>query len=112
MAETFQLSQLAGYRTGGTVHIVVNNQVGFTTSPHASRTSRYSTDMAKIIQAPVFHVNGDDPEACVRIARLAFEYRQAFVMRLVWCMRQPPPQASSVAQQAQRLTHSPTNLRW
>ena len=78
VAETFQLSQLAGYRTGGTVHIVVNNQVGFTTSPHASRTSRYSTDMAKIIQAPVFHVNGDDPEACVRIARLAFEYRQAF----------------------------------
>jgi 2-oxoglutarate dehydrogenase E1 component len=78
VAETFELSQLAGYRTGGTVHIVVNNQVGFTTSPHASRTSRYSTDMAKIIQAPVFHVNGDDPEACVRIARLAFEYRQAF----------------------------------
>jgi 2-oxoglutarate dehydrogenase E1 component len=78
VAETFQLSQLAGYRTGGTVHVVVNNQVGFTTSPHASRTSRYSTDMAKIIQAPVFHVNGDDPEACVRIARLAFEYRQAF----------------------------------
>ncbi|MTB21942.1 MAG: multifunctional oxoglutarate decarboxylase/oxoglutarate dehydrogenase thiamine pyrophosphate-binding subunit/dihydrolipoyllysine-residue succinyltransferase subunit, partial [Actinobacteria bacterium] len=78
VAETFQLSQLAGYRTGGTVHIVVNNQVGFTTSPHASRTSRYSTDMAKIIQAPVFHVNGDDPEACVRIARLAFEYRQEF----------------------------------
>jgi 2-oxoglutarate dehydrogenase E1 component len=78
VAETFQLSQLAGYRTGGTVHIVVNNQVGFTTSPHASRTSRYSTDMAKIIQAPVFHVNGDDPEACVRVARLAFEYRQAF----------------------------------
>ncbi len=78
VAETFQLSQLAGYRTGGTVHIVVNNQVGFTTSPHASRTSRYSTDMAKIIQAPVFHVNGDDPEACVRVARLAFEYRQKF----------------------------------
>ena len=78
VAETFQLSQLAGYRTGGTVHIVVNNQVGFTTSPHASRTSRYSTDMAKIIQAPVFHVNGDDPEACVRVARLAFGYRQAF----------------------------------
>jgi len=76
--ETLQLSQLKGYRTGGTVHIVVNNQVGFTTSPHASRTSRYSTDVAKTIEAPVFHVNGDDPEACVRVARLAFEYRQAF----------------------------------
>ena len=76
--ETMQLSQLKGYRTGGTVHIVVNNQVGFTTSPHAARSSRYSTDVAKIIEAPVLHVNGDDPEACVRVARLAFEYRQAF----------------------------------
>ena len=77
-AETLQLSQLPGYRTGGTIHIVVNNQVGFTTSPHSSRTSRYSTDVAKLIEAPVFHVNGDDPEACVRVARLAFEYRQEF----------------------------------
>lgn len=77
-AEVLQLSGLAGYRTGGTIHIVINNQVGFTTSPHASRTSQYSTDYAKIIQAPVFHVNGDDPEACVRVARLAFEYRQEF----------------------------------
>ena len=76
--ETLQLSKLRGYRTGGTVHIVVNNQVGFTTAPHASRSSRYSTDVAKTIEAPVFHVNGDDPEACVRVARLAFEYRQAF----------------------------------
>jgi 2-oxoglutarate dehydrogenase E1 component len=75
-AEVLQLSQLRGYRTGGTIHVVINNQVGFTTSPHASRTSRYSTDMAKIISAPVFHVNGDDPEACVRVARIAFEYVQ------------------------------------
>jgi 2-oxoglutarate dehydrogenase E1 component len=72
------MSGLGGYRTGGTVHIVVNNQVGFTTGPQASRTSQYSTDYAKIIQAPVFHVNGDDPEACVQVARLAFEYRQEF----------------------------------
>jgi 2-oxoglutarate dehydrogenase E1 component len=78
VSETLSLSLLKGYRTGGTIHIVVNNQVGFTTSPHAARSSTYSTDIAKMIQAPVFHVNGDDPEACVRVAKLAFEYRQAF----------------------------------
>ena len=78
VAETLQMSQLRGYRTGGTIHVVINNQVGFTTSPHSSRSTRYATDMAKLIQAPVFHVNGDDPEACVRVARIAFEYRQAF----------------------------------
>ena len=77
-AETMQLAGLPGYRTGGTIHIVVNNQVGFTTSPVASRTARYCTDVAKLIEAPIFHVNGDDPEACVRVAHLAFEYRQAF----------------------------------
>ncbi|MCW2808757.1 MAG: 2-oxoglutarate dehydrogenase component [Marmoricola sp.] len=78
VAETLNLSQLRGYRTGGTVHVVVNNQVGFTTSPAASRSSLYSTDVARMVQAPIFHVNGDDPEACIRVARLAFEYRQAF----------------------------------
>jgi 2-oxoglutarate dehydrogenase E1 component len=78
VAETLNLSQLRGYRTGGTIHVVVNNQVGFTTSPSASRSSLYSTDVARMVQAPIFHVNGDDPEACMRVANLAFEYRQAF----------------------------------
>src|SRR6185312_9032886 len=64
--------------TGGTVHVVVNNQVGFTTSPAAARSSIYSTDVARMIQAPIFHVNGDDPEACVRVAKLAVEYRRSF----------------------------------
>ncbi|MGZ4465797.1 MAG: multifunctional oxoglutarate decarboxylase/oxoglutarate dehydrogenase thiamine pyrophosphate-binding subunit/dihydrolipoyllysine-residue succinyltransferase subunit, partial [Nocardioides sp.] len=78
VAETLNLSQLRGYRTGGTIHVVVNNQVGFTTSPASSRSSLYCTDVARMVQAPIFHVNGDDPEACIRVARLAFEYRQAF----------------------------------
>jgi multifunctional 2-oxoglutarate metabolism enzyme len=78
VAETLNLSQLRGYRTGGTVHIVVNNQVGFTTSPQYSRSSVYATDVARMIQAPIFHVNGDDPEAVARVGRLSFAYRETF----------------------------------
>jgi 2-oxoglutarate decarboxylase len=76
--ETLQMSQLRAYRTGGTVHVIVNNQVGFTTLPHDSRSTVYSSDVAKTIQAPIFHVNGDDPEAVMRVAELAFKYRQEF----------------------------------
>jgi 2-oxoglutarate dehydrogenase E1 component len=78
VAETLNLSGLSGYRTGGTIQIVINNQVGFTTAPTSARTSVYPTDVAKMVQAPIFHVNGDDPEACVRAARLAFAFRQTF----------------------------------
>src|SRR5207302_6786063 len=78
VAETLNLSALRGYRIGGTLHLVINNQLGFTTAPEAARSSVYATDVAKMVQAPIFHVNGDDPEACVRVARLAFGFRQAF----------------------------------
>ena len=78
VVEVLQMSQLRAYRTGGTVHVNINNQVGFTTPPGEGRSSVYSTDVAKTIQAPIFHVNGDDPEAVVRVAELAFAYRQAF----------------------------------
>ncbi|CAN5707331.1 multifunctional oxoglutarate decarboxylase/oxoglutarate dehydrogenase thiamine pyrophosphate-binding subunit/dihydrolipoyllysine-residue succinyltransferase subunit [soil metagenome] len=90
VAETLNLSDLRGYRTGGTVHLVIDNQLGFTTAPESGRSSVYATDVAKMVQAPIFHVNGDDPEACVRVARLAFEYRQAFHRDVVidmWCYR-------------------------
>src|SRR5690606_25423022 len=76
--ETMNLSPLRGYPTGGTVHVIANNQVGYTTAPEHSRSSKYCTDVAKMIGAPVFHVNGDDPEACVWVARLAVEYRETF----------------------------------
>ena len=78
VAETFAMSQLRGFRTGGTIHFVINNQIGFTTTPHYGRSAPYCTEIAKMVQAPIFHVNGDDPEAVVHVCRLAAEYRNLF----------------------------------
>ena len=76
--ETLQLAQLHGYRTGGTIHIIINNQIGFTTSPESGRSSIYSTDVARMTQSPIFHINGDDPEAAYRTMRIALDYRQRY----------------------------------
>jgi 2-oxoglutarate dehydrogenase E1 component len=78
VAECFGLSGLKGYRTGGTIHFIVNNQIGFTTAPRYSRSSPYPSDVAKMVEAPIFHVNGDDPEAVVYAAKVATEFRQKF----------------------------------
>ncbi|KRP36620.1 MAG: 2-oxoglutarate dehydrogenase subunit E1 [Opitutaceae bacterium BACL24 MAG-120322-bin51] len=78
VAEVFDFSQLPGYRTGGTIHIVINNQIGFTTGPDEARSSRYCTDVAKIVDAPIFHVNGNDPLATIAAIEVAFDYRQTF----------------------------------
>src|SRR5258705_11858217 len=76
--ETLNLAGLKGYRTGGTIHIIINNQIGFTTSPEAGRSTIYSTDVARMTQLPIFHINGDDPEAAYRALRIALDYRQEF----------------------------------
>jgi 2-oxoglutarate dehydrogenase E1 component len=90
VSETLNFSQLQGYRTGGTIHIIVNNQIGFTTLPHDARSSAYATDVAKMIEAPIFHVNGDDPSSVVMIVELALEFRQKFQRDVVvdmYCYR-------------------------
>ncbi|WP_370285914.1 2-oxoglutarate dehydrogenase E1 component [Pseudooceanicola nanhaiensis] len=94
VAECFGLSGLVGHRTGGTIHIVVNNQIGFTTAPHFSRSSPYPTDIALMVEAPIFHVNGDDPEAVVHAAKVATEFRQKFhkdVVIDIFCYRRFGP---------------------
>ena len=87
VAETLNLSGLPGYKTGGTIHFVVNNGIGFTTAPEDARTSTYATDIAKMVQAPIFHVNGEDPDACVHVTELAFLYRQTYKKDVVIDMR-------------------------
>jgi len=83
VAETFAMSQLRGFRTGGTIHFVINNQIGFTTTPHYGRSAPYCTEIAKMVQAPIFHVNGDNPEAVVHVCRLATEFRNKFKVDVV-----------------------------
>jgi 2-oxoglutarate dehydrogenase E1 component len=90
IAEAFNMSELDGYRVGGTVHIVINNQVGFTTSPHDAKSTTYATDVARMLQIPIFHVNGEDPEAVCQVVDLAVDFRQRFhrdALIELWCYR-------------------------
>ncbi len=95
VAECFGLSGLKGHRTGGTMHFIVNNQIGFTTAPRFARSSPYPSDVALMVEAPIFHVNGDDPEAVVHVAKVATEFRQQFHKPVVidmFCYRRLRPQ--------------------
>ena len=90
VTETLNMSQLEGYRTGGTIHLVINNQIGYTTLPKDARSTRYSTDVAKMLMVPIFHVHGEDPEALVHVFQLAADYRWEFgkdVVIVVVCYR-------------------------
>ena len=90
VAETLNLAGLEGYSTGGTIHLVINNQIGFTTIPSDSRSTRYCTDIARMLRVPVFHVNGEDPQAVIQVTRLAMEFRQRFKQDVVidmYCYR-------------------------
>ena len=100
--ETLQLASLRGYRTGGTIHIVINNQIGFTTSPEASRSSIYSTDAAQITQTPIFHINGDDPEAAYRVTQIALDYRQEYNKDVVPTSSLPPAWPTRATNRATR----------
>jgi len=88
--ESLNLSQLGGYKVGGTLHVIVNNQVGFTTDPYESRSTTYASDVAKMLQIPIFHVNGEDPEAVAQVVNLAMEFRREFQRDVVidmYCYR-------------------------
>ena len=99
--ETLNLSELAGYRTGGTLHIIINNQVGFTTEPSEGRSTTYATDIAKMLQIPIFHVNGEDPEAVAQVVSLAMDFRKEFHRDVVIDLLEQPMARDALAEMAE-----------